>query len=424
MSDDLLDDLQWRGLIHQCTDLERLRDRLTQGPVTLYCGFDPTAASLHVGSLLPLLALARFQRAGHRVLGLVGGATGLIGDPSGKSAERVLQTPEDVRGRTEALARQMARFIELADPSRGLVVNNLDWTAGLGVLEFLRDIGKHFSVNAMVQRDSVRSRLEREGEGISFTEFSYMLLQAHDFLKLHELHGCQLQIGGSDQWGNMCSGTDLIRRVHAKDAFALTFPLLTTRDGQKFGKTVKGAVWLDATLTSPWDFFQFWLNVDDADVVRFLKLFTFVPRAEIEELERATGDAPQERQAQRRLALELTTLVHGAQVAAEMGVVASVLFGKAAVQELSVLALDALASSLPCLASPQVLPEMKVASVLVALGIEPSLSRANEALRAGAVQLNGLKLSGPDARLEGVAPLHDRFWLVRKGKKTFGLVKR
>lgn len=423
MSHEFIDDLVWRGLVHQCTDLERLRARIEQGPVTVYCGFDPTAASLHVGSLIPLLALARFQQAGHRVLALVGGATGLIGDPSGKSAERVLQTEQDVATRAQGLAGQISRFVDLSDARRGALVNNLQWTSGQGVLEFLRDVGKHFSVNAMVARDSVRSRLEREGEGISFTEFSYMLLQAQDFLRLHERQGCQLQIGGSDQWGNMCSGVDLIRRVRAQDAFAMTFPLLTTRDGQKFGKTVKGAVWLDEQLTCAWDFFQFWLNAEDADVVRFLKLFTFVPRAEIEQLEAVTREAPHERRAQRRLAVELTTWVHGPQAAADMEAVAAALFGKSCVSQLSATAMDSLSRSLPCADSTQVTADTRVAAALVALGIEPSMSRANEALRAGAVQLNGTRLAGPAALLKDVPALHGRFWLLRKGKKTFGMVR-
>jgi len=357
------------------------------------------------------------------VLALVGGATGLIGDPSGKSAERVLQTEQAVATRAQDLAGQISRFVDLSDARRGALVNNLEWTTGQGVLEFLRDVGKHFSVNAMVARDSVRSRLEREGEGISFTEFSYMLLQAQDFLRLHERQGCQLQIGGSDQWGNMCSGVDLIRRVRAQDAFAMTFPLLTTRDGQKFGKTVKGAVWLDAQLTCAWDFFQFWLNAEDADVVRFLKLFTFVPRAEIEQLEAVTREAPHERRAQRRLAVELTTWVHGPQAAADMEAVAAALFGKSCVSQLSATAMDSLARSLPCADSTQVNADTRVAAALVALGIEPSMSRANEALRAGAVQLNGTRLAGPAALLKDVPALHGRFWLLRKGKKTFGMVR-
>lgn len=439
----LIEDLQWRGLIHQCTNLEALSARLSTGPVTLYCGFDPTAESLHVGSLVPLLTLARFQRAGHRSLALVGGATGLIGDPSGKSAERVLQTPEDVAHRTELIKAQVNRFLDLTprelvtNPIQGdlagdftlegalrptaAVLNNLDWTAGVGVLEFLRDVGKHFSVNAMIHRDSVRSRLEREGEGLSFTEFSYMLLQAFDFLKLHEREGCELQIGGSDQWGNMCSGSDLIRRIHGKDSFALTLPLLTTSDGQKFGKTVKGAVWLDAKLTSPWDFFQFWLNAADADVVRFLKLFTFLPREAIEALEQDTLERPQLRRAQRQLAWEMTAMVHGEQAAQDAADTAGVLFGSQPPHSLSATALEGLAQALPVVEAGT--EGIALNAALVALALEPSKTRAGAAVKSGAVAVNGEKQEDPMAVLTAGQALNGRYSLVRKGKKSFGLIR-
>lgn len=310
-----LEDLRWRGLISDCTNEAALAERLAAGPLTLYCGFDPTAQSLHVGNLIPLLGLVRFQRAGHKVLALTGGATGLIGDPSGKSVERNLQSTQDVEARTLKIEKQLKQFVDTSSSERGEVVNNLEWTQNLSVLDFLRDTGKHFSVNAMIARDSVRSRIEREGDGISFTEFSYMLLQAQDFLKLFESRNCVLQIGGSDQWGNMCSGADLVRRKHGKEAFSLTFPLLTTSDGQKFGKTVKGAVWLDAELTSSWEFFQFWMNTSDEDVIKLLKFFTFLPKEEILNLESKTRLTPQLREAQHRLAWELTALVHGSAVA-------------------------------------------------------------------------------------------------------------
>ena len=440
----LIEDLQWRGLIHQCTNLDALSARLSTGPVTLYCGFDPTAESLHVGSLVPLLTLARFQRAGHRSLALVGGATGLIGDPSGKSAERVLQTPEDVAHRTELIKAQVSRFLDLTprelvdshtqgDMAAGdftlegalrptaAVLNNLDWTAGVGVLEFLRDMGKHFSVNAMIHRDSVRSRLEREGEGLSFTEFSYMLLQAFDFLKLHEREGCELQIGGSDQWGNMCSGSDLIRRIHCKDSFALTLPLLTTSDGQKFGKTVKGAVWLDAKLTSPWDFFQFWLNAADADVVRFLKLFTFLPREAIEALEQDTLERPQLRRAQRQLAWEMTALVHGEQAAQDAADTAGVLFGLQPPHSLSATALEGLAQALPVVEAGA--EGIALNAALVALALEPSKTRAGAAVKSGAVAVNGEKKEDPMVVLTAGQALHGSYSLVRKGKKSFGLIR-
>ncbi len=419
----LLEELQWRGLVHQCSDLAALDERLQSGPITLYCGFDPTADSLHVGSLIPLLALRRFQLAGHRVLALVGGATGLIGDPSGKSAERVLQSADDVAVRVKGLRAQVAQFLDLENPERGLVVNNLAWTAGVGVLDFLREVGKHFSVNAMVARDSVRSRLDREGEGISFTEFSYMLLQAFDFLRLNELENCTLQIGGSDQWGNMCSGTDLIRRKHGGASFALTFPLLTTADGQKFGKTVKGAVWLDAAKTSPWEFFQFWLNVDDQDVVRFLKLFTFLSRENIEQLARDTTERPQERRAQRRLAVELTALVHGDAAAQDAVATAGVLFGKDDPRTLTASALVALASALPVVKVDPANEPPLLTSLLVALGLETSMTRASEAVKSGAAAVNGVKVTDPKTRISWADSLEGEFFLLRKGKKSFGMVR-
>lgn len=419
----ILDDLRWRGLIHQCSNEAALAERLAAGPVTLYCGFDPTATSLHVGNLVPLLALVRFQRAGHRVLALVGGATGLIGDPSGKSAERVLQTPEEVLLRAGRIEDQLARFVGTQGADRGAVVNNLDWTQDLNVLEFLRDVGKHFSVNAMMHRDSVRSRLAREGEGISFTEFSYMLLQAFDFLKLAEREGCALQIGGSDQWGNLCSGLDLIRRKQGAEAFALTFPLLTTHDGKKFGKSEKGAVWLDPALTSVWEFFQFWLNADDKDVVQLLKLFTFLSREDIEGLEHDTLTQPHLRRAQRRLAREMTALVHGTTAAEEAIQMAEVLFGKGDPASLSETALEALCQALPHLDLEESAP-LGLALAMVKLGLEASTTRANETVRAGGASVNGVRLNDPLAPLASLNWLHDRFLLVKKGKKHFGVIQR
>lgn len=425
MTQELLAELQWRGLLHQCTDLEKLTEKLSAGPVTLYCGFDPTAQSLHVGSLIPLLALVRFQRAGHRALALVGGATGLIGDPSGKATERTLQSDETVLLRTDFIKAQLAHFLDVTDPSKGKVVNNLDWTQGVGVLEFLREVGKHFSVNAMIHRDSIKSRLEREGDGISFTEFSYMLLQAFDFLKLHELEGCDLQIGGSDQWGNMCSGTDLVRRKHGEQAFALTLPLLTTSEGEKFGKTAKGAVWLDATLTSPWEFFQFWLNTSDADIVTWLKLFTFQSQESIEQLARATAEFPAERRAQRLLAEEMTALVHGQAMAEQMVQAARVLFGRTAgLETLSLETLVALSQATPTLQVPRgAVPKLN--ALVMQAGLEPSMTRANQVIRESrAVLVNASKQDTIDFVPAEEDWLHGRFLLLRKGKKSFAFVER
>ena len=420
MRNQFIVDLHWRGLIADCTDLEGLAARMDHGPVSVYCGFDPTAQSLHVGSLIPLLGLARFQQAGHRALALVGGATGLIGDPSGKSAERNLQTEAEVAARAQLINTQLAQFVDTSADSRGKVVDNLSWTQSITMLEFMRDVGKHFSVNAMIARDSIKSRLEREGDGISFTEFSYMLLQANDFLKLHELEGCCVQIGGSDQWGNMCSGADLIRRKHGADAFALTFPLLTTSDGQKFGKTVKGAVWLDKELTSVWDFYQFWLNTDDKDVVRFLKMFTFIGREEIEALEQSTLNEPHVRLAQRRLAAAMTVLVHGEPATDECLDTAAVLFRQADPKTLSATLFESLASSLPVVSLVgSELPTL--ARLLVQAGLETSTTRAAEAIRSGAVAVNGEKCFNPLEQLQTDCALHGRWYLIRKGKKSFAL---
>lgn len=424
-NNELLDDLIWRGLVHQCTDLDGLAQRLNAGPLSLYCGFDPTAESLHVGSLIPLITLVRFQRAGHRPLALVGGATGLIGDPSGKSAERVLQSAETVATLTAAIVKQLASIVDVTDPAKGAVVNNLEWTQAVTLLDFLRDTGKHFSVNAMVQRDSVRSRLEREGDGISFTEFTYMLLQAFDFLKLAELHDCALQVGGSDQWGNMCSGTDLIRRKLGKEAFALTVPLLTTSDGQKFGKTVKGAVWLDAAKTSPWEFYQFWLNTADADVVRFLCMFTFLSKERILEASEQSKMNPAGRVAQRMLAEAVTALVHGEGVAFQMTSAANVLFGKTG--DVDALSLDtflALTQSMPVLKLQRDDPK-KLNAVLVASGLESSMSKANQVIRqGGAVSVNNVSQTDPSFEPTDEHWLHGRFLLLKKGKKHFALVER
>jgi len=423
LKNEFLNELQWRGLVHQCTDIEQLAERLNLGPMTLYCGFDPTALSLHVGNLIPLISLARFQRAGHRVLALVGGATGLIGDPSGKSAERVLQSESEVQRRAEAIQGQLSRVIDVADAATGAVVNNLAWTQPMGVLEFLRDVGKHFSVNAMMHRDSIRSRLDREGEGISFTEFSYMLLQAFDFLKLAELENCRLQIGGSDQWGNMCSGTDLIRRARGEEAFALTLPLLTNSNGAKFGKSEKGAIWLDAALTSPWEFYQFWLNTPDEDVIRLLKLFTFVSREEIEMLEITLATEAFQRVSQKRLAAEMTEMIHGEQALAEVLNAVEALFGNGSVDRLGSSLLEMLMLAVPSIKLTS--GETRgLNSLLVETTLVPSMSKANEIILQGGVSVNNVKKTEAQAVPLDSDWLHGRFLLIKKGKKNFALVER
>ncbi len=306
----LIEEFGWRGLVAQVSNEDKLLDHLAQ-PRSVYCGFDPTADSLHIGSLVPLLALKRFQLAGHQPILLLGGATGLIGDPSGRDDERSLNQSSTVAEWVESLRAQVSRFLDFEGPAGAIVCNNLDWTQGLDVIAFLRDVGKHFSVNAMVQRESVKARLEREDQGISYTEFSYMLLQAMDFLELARREECLVQIGGSDQWGNIVSGIDLIRRHTGQEAYALTMPLVTKSDGSKFGKTAAGAVWLDPSKTSPYSFYQFWLNSADADVEKFLKLFTFMNRQDISDLVASSAQAPEQRIAQRELARQVTRLVHG-----------------------------------------------------------------------------------------------------------------
>lgn len=425
----ILDELAWRGLISDCSNLEGLRQALCNQSFSLYCGFDPTASSLHVGSLIPLITMARFQRFGHRVLGLVGGATGLIGDPSGKSAERVLQTSVQVAAQALGIKAQIARFIDIRDCSKGAVVNNLEWTKPLSVLDFLRDYGKHFSINAMIQRDSVKSRLDREGEGISFTEFAYMILQAYDFKHLAKTQSCWLQIGGSDQWGNMCSGVDLIRRRLGKEAFALTLPLLTASDGSKFGKTAKGAVWLDPKLTTPFEFFQFWLNTADSDVIGWLKKFTFLTRAQIDEIEQDLKVNPGARLAQRTLAKEVTAIVHGLRMANQMEKAADLLFRPSSTAETDLGVLEESTWNLLSKSLTTVIFEDKgpvpLARALVDLGLVESKSQANAAIEAqGCVSVNGQSIKDASMDVFSLSWIHGNYLLVKKGKKSFALAKR
>lgn len=416
-------DLTWRGLVHQTTDQEGMLSEMAKGPVTLYAGFDPTAESLHVGNLVPLITLARFQKAGHRVLALVGGSTGQIGDPSGKSAERDFQDSTVIAKRTELIAAQLGHFIDFADPAKGKCVNNLNWTQGVGVLEFLREIGKHFSVNAMMHRDSVKSRLDREGAGISFTEFSYMLLQAFDFYKLAQNENCTLQIGGSDQFGNMCSGIDLCQRKLGKQAFAMTLPLLTTHDGKKFGKSEKGAIWIDPTLTSPWEFIQFWLNTADADVIRFLKMFTFVDKESIELLARSTAEVPHLRLAQKRLAQEMTDMVHGQGVRQELELAIEALFGKGDIKQLKESTFESVAKSLPHVFIAKGEAEQPIIKLLVAGGLESSNTRAVKVVDQGGVAVNQVKVTSSAFVIAGQDRLHGRFAVIKKGKRELMVVE-
>jgi tyrosyl-tRNA synthetase len=419
---DILDDLAWRGLIAQSTDLDELRALLAAGPVTLYCGFDPTAPSLHLGNLIQILTLRRFQRAGHRPIGLVGGATGLIGDPSGKSAERVLNSEETVAAWVERVRGQVSKFLDFHEgPTGATMVSNLDWTGPMSAIEFLRDIGKHFPVNRMLARETVKARLD--STGMSYTEFSYVLLQSMDFLELYRRYGCLLQTGGSDQWGNLTAGVDLIRRVEGGTAHALTTPLLTKADGSKFGKTAGGETyWLDPELTSPYAFYQFWINADDRDVEKFLKFFSFRPREEIEELVKQGADRPAARAPQRALAEEMTTLVHGADETARVIAASRALFGQGSLEELDERTLQAALAEVPRAEVPSGdLPS--VVDLLAQSGLCKSKSEARRAIAQGGAYLNNAKVESEDAVPAPSDLLHGRFLVLRRGKRNVGGVE-
>ncbi len=417
---DILDDLDWRGLLAQTTDRAELEAALAEPPVTFYCGFDPTAPSLHVGHLTQVLTMRRLQLAGHRPLALVGGATGLIGDPK-PSAERQLHDVSVVEGWVAGIRDQLARFLAFTDqPSGALMVNNLDWTAPMDVLSFLRDVGKHFSVNRMLDREAVRARLD--GTGISYTEFSYVLLQSLDYLELFRRHGCRLQIGGSDQWGNITAGVELVRRVDGGHVHALTTTLLTKADGTKFGKTEGGAVWLDPQLTSPYAFYQFWVNTDDRDVVRYLKIFTFLSHEEIDGLEAATKERPQARRAQRALAEELTTLVHGAQECARVVAASQALFGQGDLAALDPATLRAALAETPHVSVSGDLPP--VVDLLAETGLAPSKSAARRTIAEGGAYLNNDKVLAEDARPTAADLLHGRWLVLRRGKRNVAGVER
>ncbi|MEU6412852.1 tyrosine--tRNA ligase [Microbispora sp. NPDC046933] len=417
---DIIDELEWRDVIAQTTDIDALRKALADGPITVYAGFDPTAPSLHVGNLATLLILTRFQRAGHRPIGLVGGATGLIGDPSGRSTERALNSSEIVAEWVSRIRVQVEKFLSFEEgPTAATLVSNLDWTANLSAIDFLRDVGKHFPVNRMLARESVSARLA--GEGLSYTEFSYQILQANDYLELFRRHGCTLQLGGSDQWGNITAGVDLIRRVEGGHVHALTGKLITKADGTKFGKTAGGAIWLDPALTSPYAFYQFWLNADDRDVVRFLKVFTFRTREEIEDLEKAVAERPAAREAQRALAEDLTTLVHGSDELARVIAASRALFGQGSLAELDARTLESALAEVPkavvsTLGAPYV-------ELLAQSGLVESKSAARRAVKEGGAYLNNTKITDEEYVPSADDLLHGRFLVLRRGKKTVGGVE-
>jgi len=407
----LWDELKWRGLVALSTDEAELQAALAAGPITYYCGFDPTASSLHLGNLVQLLTLRRIQLAGHNPLLLIGGSTGLVGDPR-PSAERTLNSKETVAEWVDRLGRQGARFLDFEGKNPARLVNNLDWTAPMSAIDFLRDIGKHFRVGKMLSKDAVSARLNSE-HGISYTEFSYQILQGMDFLELYRRYNCVLQTGGSDQWGNLTSGTDLIRKVEGASAHILATPLITNSDGQKFGKSEGNAVWLDADMTSPYAFYQFWLNVEDADVVDRLKVFTFCSKTEIEDLAKQTVDAPHLRAAQKRLAFEVTALVHSPEAAQAAIDASAALFGQGDLASLDAATLESALRELP---NTSTTDGVAVAQLLVDTGLVASLSAGRRAIAEGGVYVNNEKVEDETATLE--AWLADRFAVLRRGKKT------
>ncbi len=417
--DQLLDDLLWRGLVAVSTDLGALRASMLAAPVTLYCGFDPTAPSLHLGNLVQILTLRRFQLAGHRPLALVGGATGLIGDPK-PGAERVLNTPETVAAWVERIRAQVEPFLSFEGASSAVMVNNLDWTAGLSAIDLLREVGKHFRVNKMIAKEAVAARLSSEA-GISYTEFSYQILQGLDFLELYRRYGCTVQTGGSDQWGNLTAGLDLIHHVEGISAHALATPLITKADGTKFGKTEGGTIWLDAGLTSPYAFFQFWLNADDRDVETYLKIFSLRPQAEIEGLVEATRERPAARAGQRALAEELTALVHGAEHARTAAAAGRALFGQGALEDVPEPTLAAALDEASAITGE---PGATFADLLVATGLVASKGAARRAVVEGGAYANNHRIADADVAPGDDAYLHRRWLVLRRGKRAVAGVRR
>jgi tyrosyl-tRNA synthetase len=422
MSSGILDELGWRGLIAQSTDLDALAAEAHRGPMTVYAGFDPTAASLHAGHLVPLLALRRFQRAGHRPIVLAGGATGMIGDPR-DVGERSLHEADIVAAWTERIRGQLERFVDFdTSPTGAVVVNNLDWTQGLSAIEFLRDVGKHFSVNVMLDRDTIRRRLD--GEGISYTEFSYMLLQANDYVELHQRHGCTLQIGGSDQWGNIIAGVRLVRQKLGATVHALTVPLVTAADGTKFGKsTGGGSLWLDPEMTSPYAWYQYFINTADADVIRYLRWFTFLSADELAELEAATAERPQQRAAQRRLARELTVLVHGEAATEAVEHASRALFGQG---ELDRLDEATLAAALRETSVAELKPGSPdgIVDLLVASGLSASKGAARRTIGEGGVSVNNVRVDSEEWAPQPSDFLHGRWLVLRRGKRNVAGIER
>jgi tyrosyl-tRNA synthetase len=417
---DLLQDLQWRGIVYQQTDEEGIKEVLDKEKISLYCGVDPTADSMHIGHLLPFLTLRRFQQAGHRPIVLVGGATGLIGDPSGKSEERKLQTLEQVQVNVEGIKGQLNRLFKFEGENGAVMVNNYDWAGSMDIVTFLRDFGKHVGVNYMLAKDTISSRLET---GISFTEFTYTILQAMDFYYLHKNHECRMQIGGSDQWGNITTGLELIRKMspEGSKAFGLTIPLVTKADGTKFGKTEGGAVWLDPEKTSPYEFYQFWINTSDADVVKYLKFFTFLSQEEIDELEKAVQEEPHLRKAQKALGEEMTRLIHGEDALQQAIRISSALFS-GDIQSLTGSEIKQGFKDVPSFTYEQG-SSLNIVELLVNAGIVQSKRQAREDVTNGAISVNGIRVSELEYTLDDKDRIDGEFTVIRRGKKKYFLIK-
>jgi len=419
---DAFEELKWRGMIFDY--VEGVQDLLVREKVTIYNGFDATADSLHIGHMVPLIALARLQRFGHHPIALAGGGTTMIGDPSGKAQERKLLSREEIEANVDCIKGQLAHFLDFevkSNPAR--VMNNADWLLKLNLVDFLRDIGKHFTINAMINKESVKTRLERE-DGMSFTEFSYQLMQSYDFLHLYKVEGCKLQTGGSDQWGNITAGVELIRRVTGDSAFAMVYPLITKADGTKFGKTESGAVWLDPRRTSPYRFFQFWLNTDDRDVIPYLRYFTFLTQDEVHELEQALKDHPEQREAQKRLAREMTGMLHGPTALAKAEQAAQVLFG-GALEGLSAAEIEDIFADVPSstLARARLSEGMNVVDLLAESGVTQSKGEARRAVAEGGVNLNNQRISDAAQAVTVNDLLEGHFLVLRRGRKNYHLVK-
>lgn len=415
----LLEDLQWRGIIYQQTDEEGLKEQLAKGMTSLYCGVDPTADSMHIGHLLPFLTLRRFQNAGHRPIVLVGGATGLIGDPSGKSEERKLQTLDIIGHNVKCLQAQLERIFDFDGTNGAVMVNNYDWAGKMDIVTFLRDYGKHIGVNYMLAKDTIANRLET---GISFTEFTYTILQALDFLHLYEHHDCKLQIGGSDQWGNITTGLELIRKnmQEGAKAYGLTIPLVTKADGTKFGKTESGAVWLDPEKTTPYEFYQFWINTADADVIKYLKFFTFLSKEEIEGLEKSVQEEAHLRNAQKTLAEEMTKLIHGEAALEQAQKITAALFS-GDIKNLTAGEIKQGFKDVPTYEHTE--GEVLLVDLLVAAGIESSKRQAREDITNGAVYINGERKQELDYVLAAEDRIEEQFTVIRRGKKKYYLIK-